>query len=473
MNEGLQIRPHSASPDASQCNGLNPSESGVCRELSERIRDFGERAKEGEAEIRALLSQLDPISINNLRYGLFAPHYDRHMAAHETAIANLLGQLVSLQSAAFPDALIGKDLLEMSCGTGTVIDRLLRLLPASRIKGLRIVANDLSGDMQALARDKLAAYPCDIGYTGHELGEMTFKRGTFNTVILSQTLHLIIDSDVQRQERESNYMFIDEHRHVSEKLKVLRNAWWALKEQGVLVIIDEWPALLSDRGGPLGSGFAYLFNDGLRPIDLRVLQDAVVSQLPSARYICQLKVPIDSHHHMYLIAYRKERDGQGRLPDTPGASALRDAAVGAVMNAFSSMDAHLLRSMAPADGNRPFVEFIPIGSPTFVSSLRNVPAEAGSSSCIVLRQVMHNIPKTDRFQLIGACMNALAVGGSLVIIDEWLPPEGSAHPLRQTDIGSVYMGPFFRNLVSAGAVRVPIYEGYENSMYGYQFRKVI
>jgi hypothetical protein len=176
---------------------------------------------------------------------------------------------------------------------------------------------------------------------------------------------------------------------------------------------------------------------------------------------------------MYLIAYRKEGHDQGRLPETPGASALREAAVQAVMSAFSSMDEHLRSGMVPRGGDRPYVDFLPVGAPLIVTTMSDVPTKPDSCGCIVLNQCMHNIGKKDRFALISACMNALSVGGALVFIDEWLPPEGSAHPLRQTDIGSVYMGPFFRNLVSAGAVRVPIYEGYENSMYGYQFRKVI
>jgi len=471
--EEMPATPRASGVMPSAGNRAGASESGIFRELSECVRDFGERVMEDEGRIRSLLSRLDAVSINNLRYQLFAPHYDEHMRGHEVAVSNLLGQMVSIQSAAYPDALIGDDILEMSCGTGMVIDQVCRLLPSQRLRGLRVVGNDLSDDMKGIARRKLQEYPCSLEFTGQELGELSFPRGSFNTVFLSQTLHLIIDSDVQRQERESNYMYIDEHRHLTEKLKVLRNAWWTLKERGVLVIIDEWPALLSDRGGPLGPGFAYLFNDGLRPADLRMVQDSIMPQLPGSRYICQLKVPIDRHHHMYLIAYRKEGHDQGRLPETPGASALREAAVQAVMSAFSSMDEHLRSGMVPRGGDRPYVDFLPVGAPLIVTTMSDVPTKPDSCGCIVLNQCMHNIGKKDRFALISACMNALSVGGALVFIDEWLPPEGSAHPLRQTDIGSVYMGPFFRNLVSAGAVRVPIYEGYENSMYGYQFRKVI
>jgi SAM-dependent methyltransferase len=471
--EGPVPAPHRSGVISAPAQTGRGHDDRVCRELSLRIRDFGERVSEDEAGIRSLLSRLDAIEINNLRYQLFAPYYDKHMLGHETAIANLLGQFASLQSAAYPDALMGDSILEMSCGTGSVIDHVCRLLPPSRLPNMRITANDWSEDMKSIAREKLRIYPCQFTYASEDLGELSFKRGTFNTVFLSQTLHLIIDSDVQRQERESNYMFIDENRHLTEKLKVLRNAWWTLKERGVMVIIDEWPALLSDRGGPLGPGFAYLFNDGLRPADLRMVQESVMSQLPSARYICQLKVPIDRHHHMYLIAYRKEHYEQGRLPETPGAASLREAAFQAVMLAFASMDEHLRIGMNPRGGERPYVDFLPIATPVVATTLADIPTAAGSCDCIVLRQCMHTRGKTDRFNMISASMNALTVGGALVFIDEWLPPQGSPHPLRQTDLGSVYMGPFFRNLVSAGAVRVPIYEGFENSMYGYQFRKVI
>jgi 2-polyprenyl-3-methyl-5-hydroxy-6-metoxy-1,4-benzoquinol methylase len=452
------------------------SEQVIFDEICRNIVDYDQHKLEHEKRMRALLSSLDAVQINNLRYRLFAPHYDHHMKEHERAIASLLRQAVNVEAIGFGGrGLINRDLLELSCGTGTVILQLCEALPPGRAERLQFVANDLSDDMKRIAREKLAGLPCSIEYSSQDLRWLDLPSGSFGTVILSQTLHLITDEEVVNQERASNYMFVDENRHLDEKYWTISRAWESLAPGGTFFLIDEWPALLSDRGGPLGPGFAYLFNDGLRPVAKDTFHVSVMEQMGGCRFVTQLKAPIDSKHQMYLMVYRKEAGPYlGKVPAGPDFAGLRRSASERILEIFRTIEQDFISSMSPANGETPWVNLLPIGSGTRrITDPREELAWGQEVDCVVIDQCMHRMEKYDRFDMIAYAVGALNVGGTLIIIDEWSPPGGSTHPLRQASLKPAYMNRFSKQMVSAGSVRIPIADGFESGMYGYQYRKVL
>jgi hypothetical protein len=127
----------------------------ACTEIAEVVSEYDRNRETHEGKIRGILDNLSAAQINNLRYKLFAPHYDGHMDSHASAIALLLSQIPPIERLAFPrevGSLIQSDLLELSCGTGTVIDILSRNIPSTRLAKMSITANDLSEDMKDVAR---------------------------------------------------------------------------------------------------------------------------------------------------------------------------------------------------------------------------------------------------------------------------------------------------------------------------------
>jgi SAM-dependent methyltransferase len=447
-------------------------EAAVFDRIVQNIADFDKRQKEHEDSIRLLLGSLDAAQINNLRYRLFAPHYDTHMESHERAIDILLRQLVDVEKIAFTDQrLVHDDILEMSCGTGTVIKLLCSAMEAQRVRQMRFVANDISEDMMAVAREKLSGLP--VTFTSHDINELSLPAEPFRSVILSQTLHLITDEDVVRQERKDNYMYVGEDRHLDKKFCVISDAWRNLPEGGTFILIDEWPAMLSDRGGPLGPGFAYLFNDGLREISRDSFQNSIMDQMPCSRFVAQLKAPIDGKHQMYLIVYRKEhKTGNSRIPVSPDFAQVRREAFEKVLQIFKTIDRDFIDSIDPSNGE-PWIKFLPINEGVkIISNSNEMPSEENENNCVVIRQCMHGIDNYDRYDLIARSVASLKLGGSLIIIDEWNPPDGTKHSLRLGSLKPVYLNRFTKHLVFAGSVRVPISPLHDSGMYGFEYRKV-
>lgn len=454
-------------------------EAGQCvlDEITRRLADYGSEREKHERWMRQTLSLLDAATINNLRYRLFAPHYDEHMGEHERAIDFLLRQFVDVERTAFPgrQPLIQDRVLEMSCGTGAVIKLMCGALGAERAAGMHFTANDLSPDMQGLARAKLHSLPASVDFTSQDISRLDFPSKSFGTIVLSQTLHLITDEDVIAQERASNYMHVDSERHIEAKYNVMTDAWDLLAPGGTFLIIDEWPALLTDRGGPLGPGFAYLFNDGLRSIDIDVFQSLIMQQMSGSKFVAQLKVPIDSKHHMHLLAYRKdEPKPHSRIPLTPDFGPHRETAAARVLETFRAIDGTFIDSLNPSGGGNPWVSLHPIPEDSMIIRPgHELEPEAQRHSSIVLDRCLHDLDHFDRYDLISSAVRSLAVGGSLIIIDEWNPPEGKRNPLRLSSLGSSIMMRFTKNMIFAGSMRLPIHDLYNSGMYGFEYRKVI
>ena len=337
------------------------AKSRTMEQLEAEIKDFDSRSELHKQMIRNLLSDLTPREINNLRYRLFAPHYDEHMEGHERAIRLLLRQLRGMEEAIGAQLLQDRS-LEASCGTGTVIELLCQEFGWRRASKFSIIANDISDDMKEIARRKLTGCPAGVSFTSQDLKALPFQSESFGTVIISQTIHLITDDDVLAQERARNYMHISGKRHLGAKMQVLGNALDLLEPGGTLIIIDEWPALLTDRGGPLGAGFAYLFNDGLRPIDEKALRYSVIGRMPRVRFVSDINVPIDSDHTMHIIVFKKEIVSGSEKVQMPLDTNGQERALSAerLIDAFEIMDPQFLESNRPQNGEEPWMEFLPL-----------------------------------------------------------------------------------------------------------------
>jgi SAM-dependent methyltransferase len=209
----------------------------ACSEIADVVAEYDLHRELHEGKIRRLLDLLSARQINNLRYRLFAPHYDGHMENHEAAIRLLMHQILPIErlsSARRPiDLIIQPDILDLSCGTGTIIRILEDILSLRRARELRITANDLSDDMKEIAREKLRGFPGRVEFTGQDLTKLEMGR-EFGTIFLSQTLHLITDEDVVRQERQANYLHVDSDRHFEAKMGALLRAWGHLRVGGTM-----------------------------------------------------------------------------------------------------------------------------------------------------------------------------------------------------------------------------------------------
>ncbi|HMP09955.1 class I SAM-dependent methyltransferase [Hydrogenophaga sp.] len=81
------------------------------------------------------------------------------------------------------------DVLEIGCGTGSTA---LRLAPHTR----RLLATDVSAEMIAIARDKLAAQPMpQLGFAVADADAPVFGQGAWDAVLAFNLLHLVDDLD--------------------------------------------------------------------------------------------------------------------------------------------------------------------------------------------------------------------------------------------------------------------------------------
>jgi SAM-dependent methyltransferase len=81
------------------------------------------------------------------------------------------------------------DVLEIGCGTGSTA---LRLAPYTR----RLLATDVSAEMIAIAREKLAAQPLlQLGFAVADADAPVFGQGSWDAVLAFNLLHLVDDLD--------------------------------------------------------------------------------------------------------------------------------------------------------------------------------------------------------------------------------------------------------------------------------------
>ncbi len=441
------------------------------RKLTKHDQKLRSTLSRFKSRMSKLLSVLDDIEINEFRYRKFAPHYDPFMADHERSIDLLLRQLVTIEQIGFTKPLVGESLVELSAGTGTVLKLLAEALPQDRVAALDIIANDLSAEMRTFALAKLIGFPFRIDYTSQPIA--TFDAGRkFRTAILSQTLHLISDGEVVKQERKENYMRVNSDRHVNAKFVAVENAYRQLEDDGTFIVIDEQPALLSDGGGPMGPSFAYLFNDSLRAISWERFRYSIMNQMENSRFVTQLMVPIDSIHTMHLVVYRKDQDRvicPEKLPEDRGVE--RAEASTKIVSMFRAIEDLFLEGMKP-NGKSPWMRFLKKrDSELFISEEGELPES--EVNCIILDRILHGMGDRERFDFLQKAIDAVKTGGSLILIDEWPPPKSSPNPIKKSTLRNSYMTRFSTHLDFAGSIRVPISPPFRSGMYGFEYRKVL
>ncbi len=536
----------------------------MCKQKAENEELF-------QAEMKKLLSEIPPENYSaEIMRMLFArkvgetdgwaPTYDPHMydTGHDTSIEGLMRNILQLDTLGVngeSSPIVGNRILEMSGGTGTVIDILYRGVLQKNIrtkmakqadeqiksgqsgeiasdvaerlcrealeeaKELDVTLNDVSEDMKQIAMAKLKE-KCKVTYTGQDLRNLDFQRWSFETVILSQTLHLVTNPSLLALERDPGWPQ-GKTDHMEAKLDVIKKGFNALVPGGHFILIDEWPAVLSDNPAkPLDVLISFLFKETFRPVaDRAIMCNALHDEIPAAKFVAELKIPIDKHHSMYAIVYEKgsfDRETRA-LPlsdfkgdtfpnnDTalPPEVEERHEAESRIVGAFKDLDAEFIRSYQRMNGGQYWENFEPLDlqkdhhlrlavmrekadrtpEEQLEDIMAQLKAERGKPEAekrfnsITISQALHWLEPERRKELIEYAIDALRLGGALVIVDEWNAPAGLPYPVENDEFRSRTMGRFQKRtknrIIFEGALKTHITEGYEAShMCGYMYRKI-
>lgn len=416
-------------------------------------------------EILATLPENDPNAAMKLLFRLWADHYNEHMktTGHDVAVETILKQLLSLEpifAKGGMQPIVGSNVLEMSGGTGMVIEALERNLPSDKVGDMAYTLNDITHEMQEIARKFLIGTvrgQCThTNYDIRELGGKFDKK--FSLIILSQTLHLIADEEALRNEKLG--VTTNENAHVQEKSDVISSAFKLLEPGGTMLIIDEWPARLSNEPGKDGleAAITYLFNRTFKPLESPEMLRALMRNIPDARSVVELIVPIDSLHSMHGLVFRKDDDKaahkKNALPHRKYRTE-RNAAFSLVIGAFETTAPYLQQTIATLNGNMG-ITLQPLNDQNrlIVSDTSQLPKNASYDS-VILKECFHN---NKRNEAISSAINSLKAGGWLIIADEWIPPEESENPTMRSDFTAI-MAQFGKSITPGGAIRVPIVVG--------------
>ncbi len=422
----------------------------------------------------------------------WAPTYDDHMKStgHDPAVEILLKQAAELHKLSRDNhgwPIFGRRVCEMSCGTGTPIKFLSEIIPAEEFAQMKVTANDISTQMQALARVKLQGLGCRLEYTNHDVRDLPFAPGAFDTGMIINTLPFLTDPNLLFKENEEGFSK-SEHRHV--KTHTLRKFMDLLPWNGHLIVVDEWPALFTRRGSHIEDEIHRKFDDNARPInDYSTFRDKVMKNIPAARFVAELKARIDREHAMRIFIYRRDEDkvrnrylflpddeiaaSQSHL-DLTAARRARGEAVERVVQAFKAIDPYFVSYYRPINGEKlHWAEFSPIGEGNVFDS--RDPATAGrlgsNYDTAIVANILHTVSDEQRMTMLTNIVRSLNSGGALLIIDEWEPPAGSLNPIQKRTLRDTVIEQFHQQLIFEGALRETIIPGFDSGVYGYMFRK--
>lgn len=435
---------------------LDASVSTRNHDLTDQIlgefSNYSSSAEYHQKRIRQILSKLTVLETNNLIYKFFSKHYDHHMTDHRVAIQSLIKQVTMADVIGLNINVFGRRNLEMSCGTGTIIRLINDSLPFDRLP-IFFVANEPSPDMKNIAIKKLS--DINVDFSSFKIGNLNFERNSFDTVILSQTLHLLVDEVIISQERQSGYMFVGgQNRHIRAKYNAIMQAYDLIKPGGTFVLIDEWPHLLSD-GGPLGPGFAFLFNENVRFIEQKDLKEKILDRLPNSRFVAELSAPIDNLHTMYLNVYQKE-------PSQEEIS-IGDAEI-KLIEIFKNLDKRFVDSTKPPPRKKPVVNFLKVKKNETFTYVSELPSGSECFNCIIITNAFDNLQFEQKLELISKSSTALKTGGSLFLVTEL----GSKTQNSEADFEKI-MDNFSDHLVRISSIRIP---SAVSGLYGLHYRKV-
>lgn len=423
--------------------------------------------------------------------------YDGHMKGHDEAVKQLFRMLIGAihrtrmehgQSPIFDGTVV-----EASCGTGSVIRSIVDIMSdvdPARLERIRFVANDLSSGMQNQARIKLA----DVGtveYMQQDLRELAMVEKP-HVVILSQTLHLLTDPVLLERELSGDIARTD-HRQI--KTHVIRNIFDQLEEGGFFVLVDEWPPKLSRNRSTLDPAIEAAFAEQFRPIDSKAdFRDRIMSNVPGARFVTELKVRIDLEHSMTLFVYQKDPIKLGgsyvHLPSTKGDAKrygmrmcdirrARMAASERTLDIVRRLDSVFVAGYNPINGERAMwekVRCISDCSPDRLFDMRkkSTTIPNGEFDVILMADLLHHMNELERRAFFDDAMTKLSLGGAIVVMDMWKPPRRVPYPVSKREIRNQVIEPHEQNLLFEGAVRVPIMPTtFTDAEYAWVYRKVV
>lgn len=480
-------------------------------ELLSRYRD----AFQNEERLRQQIRETIPTKrLSQALFDSWADGYDQHMGEkHDPAVAHLVRQALELHNRNFGTypatgkvktgvpRIFGNGILEMSCGTGTVVKLLCENLSPEDLAGATFIANDTSREMKAKARQKFAQLaqghrPAKIVFGSSDLRRLDVAH-PFNTAILSQTLHLISDPALLDKERHPQQtLFEIDDEHLAVKLDVIRGVFRRMDYGDHFILIDEWPAVLTKRAQqrPDEALISALFYEIFRPIKDRAAFSDLMKNIPEACFVAELKSRIDQYHSMYMLIYRKDpirpklggpsiptmeeiRASPRLLRRLPRIETARTAAMDKVFDAFVAIDRQFIDTFKPVNGEAAkWAPFIPLEKATpFECTPEKLAGKDSLSGAtydtIVLKQVLHEMDDTARQALIKKAIDSLNLGGAIMFIEEW-PPKNAKQPLSSREFRNATMRLYERELVFEGALRQTIMPEYDSGMYGYLYRKM-
>jgi SAM-dependent methyltransferase len=359
--------------------------------------------------------------------------YDRHMEStgHDRAVESLLNQLVSINrifSANMLQPILGKNVLEASAGTGTVIRLLYDALCSEEKRDVRFTHNEKSAKMRKIAKETLADITTHCRFTSSDLRKIGkgLQKSSFDTVLLSQTLHLIADKDELKREK-GPYPFggdPDRMQHGWEKHKVMQSLFDLVKPGGTFIIIDEWPPQFSGTpSSPLDSAIDSLFMNIFRPFLGKGKIYSMMNAIPGARLVADLRSTIDHRHSMSMLVYQKAEDPGA--PERYFLSAQANVEVG--ICAFRASEPFVAKAM-----NERFraKRLLPMrkGEPIRMNpdSFRAPPGEHG---CILVHDLPYSMSEEMRKRIYARAIRHIRHGGSLIIAEDGYLPKGYPHPL--------------------------------------------
>jgi SAM-dependent methyltransferase len=461
----------------------------VVGEVAQLAEEVASREMPEVEAIKAAIGKMPgryTTNVNKVLFALWSADYDDHMAGHVTAIEHLIRKAVALQNIGQP--VFGRRILDMTAGTGSVIDLICHATSAKQARETTFLTNDISPEMHEklvakVGRIQLARRPA-IVQRSEDIRDLTLPIRTVNTAILSQTYHMITDPETPGPMNGSG-------NHHLAKSRVIESAFDILVDGGHFVLVDEWNPILTRKPGM--EVIDALFHETFMPmyekqgfIDMmkNVRAEGVKGgRVLAARLVAELKAWIDPVHRMYLFIYRKDPDkmyNRGKyVPDVPEYVNVREAAVEELLRRFRLADAEFVTSFAPDDTEekRNLIQFEP-----FVNMKPNIVDRPKTEfmrgqTAIVLSRIVHDMNDNERFVMIENAVNALKKGGVLLLIDEFHHPMKTAtesskpHPWKKSALRAE-MTRYENKVMFESALRVPLLDGHDSGMYGFMYRKL-
>jgi ubiquinone/menaquinone biosynthesis C-methylase UbiE len=375
---------------------------------------------------------------DELLFKAWSAKYDPFMmqTGHDRAVGSLLSQLVEANrifAARDLPQLLHNDLLEASAGTGTVI-RLLHEALGNESVRMRFTHNERSGHMQSIAEHgALAQIKKQCSFTNFDIRDLGsgFSADSFGTVLLSQTLHLIVSRKQLEREKDASYPFSDDDtmQHPAEKRKAMEALFRLVRPNGTFVVIDEWPPQFSGEAStPFDAAIDRLFMNVFRPLFGKERLYDIMGAMPGARLVADLKANIDQKHSMSMLVYRKEDCAAGKKP---GAMLGKDDALELGIGLFRAMDPFVAGAM-----NSRFIEnglpqrlFPMEKTGPFRMAPGSIAPPFRKHGCVLVHGMPHGMAEKRRNSLYGRALGTVRPGGSLIIAEDGHPPAGHPRPL--------------------------------------------